>query len=151
MRSEPSEGMLRDGTGTMGRWLPTYAALAARDRPCGRGHGRRPNEPGAPRVSIWRPDAGGPASGRPAPILVMPGAAGASHRLPPEHLTPREREVAALIGRGYTNRRIADELVITERTAETHARNVRERLGLTTRAHVAAWAVEHGLLSEGAT
>ena len=65
-------------------------------------------------------------------------------------LTPREREVATLVGRGYTNRQIADELVITERTAETHVRNIREKLGFATRAQVAAWAAEHGLLDRPA-
>ena len=63
-------------------------------------------------------------------------------------LTPREREVATLVGRGYTNHRIADALVITERTAETHVRNIREKLGFATRAQVAAWAAEYGLLSK---
>jgi predicted ATPase/DNA-binding CsgD family transcriptional regulator len=62
-------------------------------------------------------------------------------------LTPREHEVAALIARGYTNRQVADTLVITERTAETHARNVREKLGVRTRSGIAAWATAHGLVS----
>ena len=46
----------------------------------------------------------------------------------------------ALIARGWTNRQIADELAIAERTAETHARNIREKVGLTTRAELVAWA-----------
>jgi predicted ATPase/DNA-binding NarL/FixJ family response regulator/transcriptional regulator with XRE-family HTH domain len=62
-------------------------------------------------------------------------------------LTPREREVAVLVGRGYTNRRIAEKLVIAEKTAEVHARNIREKLGLDTRAQIAAWAVQQGLLA----
>ena len=65
------------------------------------------------------------------------GAAGLPAPMP---LTPRELEVATLISHGYTNRRIADALVIAERTAETHARNIREKLGLSSRAQVAAWA-----------
>jgi non-specific serine/threonine protein kinase len=64
----------------------------------------------------------------------------------PAALTPREREVAILVGRGYSNRRIAEELVIAEKTAEVHARNVREKLGLASRAQIAAWAARHGLL-----
>ena len=66
------------------------------------------------------------------------GAVGAPEPMP---LTPRELEVATLISRGHTNRRIAEALVIAERTAETHARNIREKLGLTTRAQIGAWAV----------
>jgi DNA-binding NarL/FixJ family response regulator len=58
----------------------------------------------------------------------------------------REREVAILVGRGYSNRRIADELVMAEKTAEVHARNVREKLGLSSCAQIAAWAAQHGLL-----
>jgi non-specific serine/threonine protein kinase len=65
-------------------------------------------------------------------------------------LTPRELEVAMLISRGYTNRRIAEVLVIAERTAETHARNIREKLGLTTRAQIAAWAALYAAPSSSA-
>lgn len=62
-------------------------------------------------------------------------------------LTAREREVATLIGQGYSNRRIAAALVIAEKTAEVHARNIREKLGLETRAQIAAWVVQRGILS----
>jgi predicted ATPase/DNA-binding CsgD family transcriptional regulator len=65
-------------------------------------------------------------------------------------LTAREREVAALVGQGYSNRRIAERLVIAEKTAEVHARNIREKLGLESRAQIAAWAAQHGLLDSDA-
>jgi len=58
-------------------------------------------------------------------------------------LTAREREVAALVARGRSNRAIADELVISERTVEKHVANILARLELTTRAQVAVWAHEH--------
>lgn len=80
---------------------------------------------------------------------VAPGAAtrvGRSGGREDSALTPREREVAILVGRGYTNRRIAEALVIAERTAEVHARNIREKLGLGSRAQIAAWVVQQGLL-----
>ena len=60
-------------------------------------------------------------------------------------LTPREREVAALVARGLSNRAIARELVITEATAERHLGNVFAKLGLASRAQLAVWALEHGL------
>jgi non-specific serine/threonine protein kinase len=62
-------------------------------------------------------------------------------------LTAREREVAALVAQGLTNRQIAAKLVVTERTAETHVQNILNKLGFTSRAQVAAWAVEQGLSS----
>ena len=61
-------------------------------------------------------------------------------------LTPREREVAVLVARGLTNRQIADELVIGERTADAHVGNILSKLGFTSRAQVAAWAVVQGLV-----
>jgi DNA-binding NarL/FixJ family response regulator len=64
-------------------------------------------------------------------------------------LTPREREVAALVARGLSNRAIARELVITEATAERHLGNVFAKLGLASRAQLAVWALEHGLGSGG--
>ena len=63
----------------------------------------------------------------------------------PDGLTAREREIAALVARGLTNRQIAAELFISERTAGTHVANILGKLGFTSRAQVAAWAVEHGL------
>jgi non-specific serine/threonine protein kinase len=60
-------------------------------------------------------------------------------------LTGREREVAALIACGKTNREVADELSVGERTVETHVGNILVKLGFTSRAQVAAWAVQRGL------
>jgi len=57
----------------------------------------------------------------------------------PARLTPREREVAALISTGLTNRQIADRLVIAERTAEGHVERIREKLDLHSRAEIATW------------
>ncbi len=68
-------------------------------------------------------------------------------------LTEREREVAALIARGKSNREIADRLVVSERTAESHVANILSKLGFASRAQVAVWAVDVGLErpSEGLT
>ena len=60
-------------------------------------------------------------------------------------LSAREREVATLIARGLTSREIAAELVVAERTADAHAEHIRAKLGLRSRAEIAAWAVQHGL------
>jgi predicted ATPase/DNA-binding CsgD family transcriptional regulator len=60
-------------------------------------------------------------------------------------LTPREREVAALIAQGKTNREIGVILVIAERTADTHVQHILNKLGLESRAQIAGWAVAHGI------
>jgi DNA-binding NarL/FixJ family response regulator len=59
-------------------------------------------------------------------------------------LTEREREVAALIAQGKSNREIADLLAVSSRTIEAHVRNVLVKLGLTSRAQIAVWASEKG-------
>ena len=59
-------------------------------------------------------------------------------------LTPREREIAAMLAEGRTNRDIASRLVLSERTVETHVANVLGKLGLARRAQVAGWVAEHG-------
>jgi DNA-binding NarL/FixJ family response regulator len=61
-------------------------------------------------------------------------------------LTAREREVATLIAQGKSNRAIADALVLSERTVAKHVENVMSKLGFSSRAQVAAWAVEKGLM-----
>jgi DNA-binding CsgD family transcriptional regulator len=57
-------------------------------------------------------------------------------------LTPRQREVAALVAEGLTNREIATRLVITERSVESHVDRIRLRLGVRSRAQVAVWMAE---------
>ncbi|MGW6730889.1 protein kinase domain-containing protein [Nocardia sp. NPDC055029] len=58
-------------------------------------------------------------------------------------LTKRERQVADLITRGLTNRQIANELVISQRTAQGHVEHILTKLGFTSRAQIAAWIAEH--------
>jgi DNA-binding CsgD family transcriptional regulator len=60
-------------------------------------------------------------------------------------LTSREREVASLVATGKSNRAIAGELVVSERTVESHVTNILGKLGFTSRAQIAAWVVEKGL------
>ena len=61
-------------------------------------------------------------------------------------LTKREREVAAFVAEGLTNRDIADRLVISDRTVETHVEHIRNKLGVRSRAQVATWTVTGGEL-----
>jgi DNA-binding NarL/FixJ family response regulator len=58
--------------------------------------------------------------------------------VPHELLTSRECEVAKLIARGYTNRQIAQALVVTEGTAANHVAHILSKLGVANRTQVAA-------------
>ncbi|MEU0540502.1 LuxR C-terminal-related transcriptional regulator [Nocardia sp. NPDC005978] len=60
-------------------------------------------------------------------------------------LTRREKDVARLVAAGHSNKRIAADLVISIRTAETHVEHILTKLGFTSRTQVAAWAHEHQL------
>ncbi|HUY99123.1 MAG TPA: AAA family ATPase [Thermomicrobiaceae bacterium] len=60
-------------------------------------------------------------------------------------LTAREREVVAQIAMGRSNREIAAALYVSERTIEAHTGHIRDKLGLTSRAQVVAWAIARGL------
>jgi len=60
-------------------------------------------------------------------------------------LTAREREVARCVARGLTNRRIAAELVLSERTAQNHVQHILTKLGFANRSQIAVWAAETGL------
>jgi DNA-binding NarL/FixJ family response regulator len=60
-------------------------------------------------------------------------------------LTRREHEVAVLVTSGYTNRQIAEQLVITEGTAENYVQRILGKLGFNNRAQIAVWAIQHGL------
>ena len=73
-------------------------------------------------------------AGDPPLALVRPRAGGALAAA----LTPRERDVAALIADGRTNRAIADALVISPATVKDHVHHILEKTGLPNRAAVAA-------------
>lgn len=55
-------------------------------------------------------------------------------------LTAREREIARLVGLGYTNRQIGASLFISERTVDTHVQNILNKLGANNRAQIASWS-----------
>ncbi|MFL5660861.1 MAG: response regulator [Ktedonobacteraceae bacterium] len=67
-------------------------------------------------------------------------------QVPGDELTEREREVLALVARGYTNKKIADSLFVSEKTARNHVSHILEKLGLSRRSEAAAFAVEHKLV-----
>jgi DNA-binding NarL/FixJ family response regulator len=101
--------------------------------------GRAMTADGAVRYAI---SAGGPAQpdgGNGSGVARVPMPADGGSAGVPSALTPREREVAAMIARGLTNRGIADELVISQATVARHVANILTKLGFSSRAQVAAW------------
>lgn len=76
-----------------------------------------------------------------APVFAQP-----VHDQPWDSLTPRQREVAALIASGHSNRRIGEALVITERTVAAHIEHILAKLGFASRTQIAVWASQHGLV-----
>src|SRR6266545_4782571 len=64
-------------------------------------------------------------------------------------LTPREREVAQLVAEGLSNGEVAKRLFISTKTASVHVSNILGKLGMSSRAEIAAWAVGTGLAMVG--
>ena len=61
-------------------------------------------------------------------------------------LTPREQEVVKLVAEGYTNKQIAETLVISEKTVERHRANILEKLGMRDRVELTRYAIRQGLI-----
>jgi HD-GYP domain-containing protein (c-di-GMP phosphodiesterase class II) len=83
-----------------------------------------------------------------AAVLEAAGAARPGRRrdLRPAGLSEREIEVLRLVAEGLSNAEIAGRLVISRRTAEHHVQHVYAKVGVASRAAVALFALEHGLL-----
>lgn len=64
-------------------------------------------------------------------------------------LTPREHEVLTYIAEGYTNREIAEALVISVKTVDRHRENIMRKLNLHNRVELVKYAIEKGLISTG--
>ena len=81
-----------------------------------------------------------------AAAAVMAAVSGRTPDVPElDRLTPREREVLAGLGRGLSNRALAEELFISEKTIKTHVSSILMKLGLTDRVQAALFAVRVGL------
>jgi DNA-binding CsgD family transcriptional regulator len=95
-----------------------------------------------------------PALERALRVREMAAAAELAHaarRLVSDGLTGREREIAALLAEGRSNRDIAQMLVITEGTVEVHVKHILSKLGFKSRAQVAGWANKRGQTSMSQT
>ncbi|WP_280257610.1 ATP-binding protein [Nocardia abscessus] len=76
------------------------------------------------------------APSRPAPVVSEAAS---------DVLTRREKDVARLVAAGHSNKRIAADLVISVRTAETHVEHILTKLGFTSRTQIAGWVRDHGV------
>ena len=119
--------------------------LPAQGRGPGGARGRHPRRPpgradAGPRGGGRRHGPGGRGDRRPAtgfdPRATTPISTGSR---------AREREVLAGLGRGLTNRQLADELYVAEKTVKTHVSNLLAKLGLPDRTQAALFAVRTGL------
>ena len=63
-------------------------------------------------------------------------------------LTPREMEALRLLLAGYTNKTIALEMFISEKTVEFHLDNIYTKIGLRNRVRAGIWALQQGILAE---
>ena len=64
------------------------------------------------------------------------------------NLTPRELELLQLVLAGYTNKAIASEIYISEKTVEFHLDNIYSKIGVRTRLMASIWALQRGLMAE---
>lgn len=79
-------------------------------------------------------------------VLAAAGHTAVVRRELPEGLTAREVEVLGLVAEGCSNPQIAKRLVISRRTAEQHVQNIYRKIGVSSRAAAALFAMEHNLL-----
>ena len=67
----------------------------------------------------------------------------------PSGLTPRERTVVALLARGMQTKQVARVLGVSIKTADTHIQHAYRKMGVSTRAGAALFAMQHGILASG--
>jgi DNA-binding NarL/FixJ family response regulator len=63
-------------------------------------------------------------------------------------LTARELEILQLVLEGYTNKAIAAEISVSEKTVEFHLDNIYTKIGVRTRLMAGVWALQRGILAE---
>jgi HD-GYP domain-containing protein (c-di-GMP phosphodiesterase class II)/DNA-binding CsgD family transcriptional regulator len=138
-------GTRGDGLSFPARLLAAADVLAALTEP-------RPHRPALGRDAAAQVLTAEAAAGRLDPdavAAVLAGGMPQPRRAWPCDLTDREVDVLRLAARGLTNRQIAAELVVSERTVGHHLAHVYDKTGRRTRAGAAVFAMEHGLLPGG--
>lgn len=87
-----------------------------------------------------------PRPGLPAPVSMSPPLTLVYPEIAPEELTVREVEVLALIATGLSNNQIAEQLVLSPNTVNTHVQSVYSKLGIHSRSAATRFALEHHLI-----
>jgi DNA-binding CsgD family transcriptional regulator len=103
------------------------------------GHNRRQHQ--QQRLDALAP--GGRPAGALGPVGFAAGGVGGHRHRPPAI----EDRILALVAEGHTNREIADQVFLSEKTVRNYVSAILGKLGLAHRSQAAAYAVEHGLLS----
>lgn len=98
-------------------------------------------------AAVYGPGLAGLVLGEYRRLAGTGAAAGAAATETPA-LTDRETEVLRLVAKGMTSRQIADRLVLSPRTVETHVQNTLRKLQLHNRVELARYAIEQGLTEE---
>jgi putative nucleotidyltransferase with HDIG domain len=138
--------------GAVGREVPTEARLLAAADAYQAMTQVRPHRVAVPPARAAEVLTGEAAAGRIDPecaraIVEAAGGRPSRARMAwPAGLSDREVEVLRLVAAGRSNRAIAEELFISPRTAEHHVQHVYTKIGVSTRAGAAMFAIEHGLL-----
>jgi predicted ATPase/DNA-binding CsgD family transcriptional regulator len=150
LRLAGAAAALRDAAGVS--LSPTsQSKLEARLAPARHALGEAAAEAWRVGQALSLPEAVAAALGAPEPPSAAARRPHSAASIQPDRgrataLTAREQEVAALIARGLTNRQIGTTLVITEGTAASHVVHILDKLGFSSRAQIAVWAAERGLL-----
>lgn len=79
---------------------------------------------------------------------VRMGKEGVAQEDDKEKLSPREKEIIALLAKGVSNKEMANTLNVAESTVKIHVQNILKKLHLTSRVQAAVYAVEHGLVQK---
>jgi two-component system nitrate/nitrite response regulator NarL len=79
---------------------------------------------------------------------VRMGKEGVAQEDDREKLSPREKDIIALLAKGVSNKEMANTLNVAESTVKIHVQNILKKLHLTSRVQAAVYAVEHGLVQK---
>jgi len=100
------------------------------------GRGMTPEQALAAYIPMGEPISGGPST---APSAKLP-------LIHPDGLTSREVEVLGLVAQGLTNEQVAEQLVISSRTVNTHLTAIYRKIGVSSRSAATRYAIEHHLI-----